>query len=214
MDRTMEFWHGFVVVTFVHLLAAASPGPDFALVIKQSIQHGRSSGLWTSVGISLGLSIHIIYSVVGLAAIVAHSAQWMFIIKLTGGAYLIYLGGKGLLSKPQKKGETGSLPAVKNGSPQRCIMTGFICNALNPKAPIYFLSLFTVILSPEMPLPNLIVYGGWIMFLQLFWFSALALVLTKNAIRSRILRAGHWIERIFGVAMVALGAKVLSSTAN
>jgi threonine/homoserine/homoserine lactone efflux protein len=208
----MEFWQGLVVVTFVHLLAAASPGPDFALVVRQSIQHGRNSGLWTSLGISLGLSVHIIYSIAGLAAIVAHSAHWMIMIKLAGGVYLLYLGIKGLLSKEHQAEQKISTTVSKIGSPQRYIITGFFCNALNPKAPIYFLSLFTVILSPDMSLPTLVIYGGWIMFLQMFWFSTLAFLLTKKAIRGRLLSAGHWIDRIFGVAMIALGYKVLNST--
>lgn len=210
----MDFWQGLVVVTFVHLLAAASPGPDFALVVRQSIQHGRSSGLWTSLGISLGLSIHILYSTAGLAAVVAHSAQWMTFIKLAGGSYLLYLGIKGLLAKPRKN-EVDRLPnGSENGSSRRYVLTGFFCNALNPKAPIYFLSLFTVILSPDMPLPTLAIYGGWIMLLQMCWFSTLAFFLTKEAIRWRLLGAGQWLDRIFGVAMLALGVKVLSSTAR
>ncbi len=205
----MEFWQGFVIVTFVHLLAAASPGPDFALVVRQSIQNGRSSGIWTSLGISLGLSIHILYSAAGLAAVVAHSVQWMRFIKLAGGAYLLYLGLKGLLAKPHR-GEDIILSSIaRNRSPKRDVITGFLCNALNPKAPVYFLSLFTVILSPAMPLPTLALYGGWIMCLQLFWFSALAFFLTKSAVRRRLLSAGHWIDRLFGAAMVALGFKVL-----
>ena len=210
----MDFWQGFFIVTVVHLLAAASPGPDFALVVRQSIQYGRNSGLWTSLGISLGLSIHILYSTAGLAAIIAHSVQWMTFIKLAGGSYLLFLGIKGLLSKPGRNGDIPSPGISTNGSPQRHIISGFLCNALNPKAPIYFLSLFTVILSPRMPLPALAIYGGWIMFLQLFWFSALAYLLAKDAIRGRLIKAGHWIDRIFGGAMLALGFKVLDSAGH
>lgn len=210
----MGFWQGFTIVTFVHLLAAASPGPDFALVVRQSIQHGRSSGLWTSLGISLGLSIHIIYSTAGMAALVAHSAQWMTFIKLAGGAYLLYLGSRGLLSKPRQDAPLDTPGAATGGAPQRSLVTGFFCNALNPKAPVYFLSLFTVILSPDMPLPTLAIYGGWIMFLQMAWFSTLALLLSKPAVRRRLLGAGHWIDRTFGVAMLVLGLKVLSAASR
>ncbi len=168
------------------------------------------------MGISLGLSIHIIYSVAGLAAVVSHSAQWMFWIKFAGGSYLLYLGIFGLLAKPAKDGNgvTKEFAPAGSGSGKRYVMAGFICNALNPKAPVYFLSLFTVILSPDLPLAVLTVYGGWIMLLQLFWFSCLAWLLTKPAIRQRFLSAGYWIEKIFGVAMVVLGIKILKSTSE
>ncbi len=209
----MDFWQGFIIVTVVHLLAAASPGPDFALVTRQSLLHGRKAGVWASLGISLGLSIHIIYSTAGLAAVVAHSVNWMILIKVAGGSYLIYLGIKGLRARKHQEDETPVAEALTTGSSLRHVTTGFFCNALNPKAPIYFLSLFTVVLSPDMPLPTLAIYGGWIMLLQMFWFSTLAFLLSNAAIRKRLLKYGHWIDRAFGAAMVALGIKVLVSKA-
>ncbi len=209
----MDFWQGFIIVTVVHLLAAASPGPDFALVTRQSLLHGRKAGVWASLGISLGLSIHIIYSTAGLAAVVAHSVNWMILIKVAGGSYLIYLGIKGLRARKHEEDIVAVADTLSIVSPLRHVTTGFFCNALNPKAPIYFLSLFTVVLSPDMPLPTLVIYGGWIMLLQMLWFSTLAFFLSNASIRKRLLKYGHWIDRAFGAAMVALGIKVLVSKA-
>lgn len=206
----MDFWQGFIVVTIVHLLAAASPGPDFALVTRQALVHGRQAAIWTSFGISLGLSIHLLYSTAGLAAVVAHSAQWMALIKLGGGGYLIFLGIKGLRSKPSQPDEIATTQAQTESARQQ-IITGFFCNALNPKAPVYFLSLFTVVLSPDMPLQTLAVYGLWIMALQMAWFTSLACLLSSPRIRTGLVRTGHWIDRAFGVAMLALGLQVISS---
>lgn len=208
----MDFWQGFIIVTVVHLLAAASPGPDFALVTRQSLLHGRKAGVWASLGISLGLSIHIIYSTAGLAAVVAHSVNWMILIKVAGGSYLIYLGIKGLRARKHEEDIVAVADTLSIVSPLRHVTTGFFCNALNPKAPIYFLSLFTVVLSPEMPLPTLAIYGCWIMLLQMFWFTTLAFCLTSEGVRGRLLKAGHWIDRAFGVTMVSLGIKVLTSS--
>lgn len=208
----MDFWQGFTIVTFVHLLAAASPGPDFALVTRQSLRYGRKAGVLTSLGISLGLAIHIIYSTAGLAAVVAHSIEVMILIKLAGGSYLVLLGIKGLRSKPRQRDELDIEPARINDASLHQISTGFFCNAFNPKAPVYFLSLFTVVLSPDIPLSTLVVYGAWIMLLQMFWFTTLAFFFTNPTIRGRLLKCGHWIDRAFGVAMVALGLRVLNSS--
>jgi threonine efflux protein len=206
----MDFWHGFAVITVVHLLAAASPGPDFAYVTRQSLVRGRKAGLLASAGIALGLSIHIVYSAAGLAAVIAHSAHWMAGIKLAGGCYLLYLGIRGLRAGARATpgdAPPGELPA----SPLRQIAGGFLCNAFNPKAPIYFLALFTVVLSPELPLPTLLAYGAWIMVLQWAWFSLVATLFAHRAIRDRLLAARHWIDRAFGAAMVALGLRVLAT---
>ncbi len=208
----MDFWHGFAVLSVVHLLAAASPGPDFAYVTRQSLVHGRRAGLLASGGIALGLSIHIVYSAAGLAAVIAHSAHWMTAIKLIGGAYLLYLGIMGLRSRKVTGPASGNgngrdLPA----SAWRQVLGGFLCNAFNPKAPIYFLALFTVVLSPDLPAPTLIIYGAWIMLLQWLWFSLVALVFAHPRVRDRLFRVRHWIDRAFGIAMIALGIRVLAT---
>ncbi len=211
----MDFWHGFAVITGIHLLAAASPGPDFAYVTRQSLVRGRAAGLLASAGIALGLGIHIVYSAAGLAAVIAHSTHWMTVIKVVGGAYLLYLGVMGLRSRPQPAAPlAGNGSANVNGvgapaSAWRQVLGGFLCNALNPKAPIYFLALFTVVLSPDLPWPTLVAYGAWIMLLQWLWFTLVALVLAHHRVRDRLMSVRHWIDRAFGVAMVALGLRVL-----
>jgi threonine efflux protein len=205
---TMEFWHGFAILTAVHLLAAASPGPDFAYVTRQSLVHGRRAGLLASLGIALGLSIHIVYSAAGLAAVIAHSAQSMTAIRLLGAGYLLFLGIKGLRSGAGLAVVAPSLRPV-SASAWRQVLGGFLCNAFNPKAPIYFLALFTVVLSPGLPLPVLIAYGAWIMVLQWMWFSLIALVFAHPRVRDQLLAVRHWIDRAFGAAMIALGLRVL-----
>jgi Putative threonine efflux protein len=207
----MEFWHGFITLTVIHLLAAASPGPDFALVSRQALLQGRRAGLWVSLGIALGLGIHITYSAAGLATLITHSTMWMSAIKLIGGSYLLYLGYQGIRAKAQS-GVIANEPAViMDVATHRLIGKGFLCNALNPKAPIYFLSLFTIVLSPNLPASTLVIYGVWIMLLQLFWFSFITLFFSQPTIRRRFLAISHWIDRVFGVAMVGLGLKVLLS---
>lgn len=208
----MSFWHGFTIVTMVHLLAAASPGPDFALVTRQSLLHGRRAGILTSFGIACGLSIHIFYSTAGLAAVIAHSAGWMIFIKLCGGTYLVYLGVKGLLAKPDTLSDEDVVKPCPESSSLRQISTGFFCNAFNPKAPLYFLSLFTVVLSPEIPLRTLAIYGAWIIFLQMLWFTTLAVFFTSRAIRERLIASSLWIDRVFGAIMILLGSQILYSS--
>ena len=209
----MDFWHGFAVITVVHLLAAASPGPDFAFVTRQALVNGRKAGLLASLGIALGLAIHIAYSAAGLAAVVAHSTHWMTVIKIVGGAYLIYLGIGGLRSRRSEPTVEPEMPVTRETN-VRVVIGGFLCNALNPKAPIYFLALFTVVLSPSLPWPTLVVYGLWLMILQWVWFALVASVFAHGLIRARLLALRHWIERVFGVAMIALGVRVLTSVSD
>ncbi|MGL1956340.1 MAG: LysE family transporter [Colwellia sp.] len=209
----MDLIQGLILISFVHLLAAASPGPDFILVSQQTLSNGKKAGIMCSIGIALGLSIHISYSAFGLATFIANSVSALWAIKILGGGYLIYLGIKGIRAKPTNKNKTGLTIPMKC-SAKKSIAIGFLCNALNPKAPIYFVSLFTVVLSPDMPLYQIAIYGAWIMVIQFTWFSLLVVILSRPSINRRFKQYGHWIDRILGGAMIALGLKVLVSRSN
>ena len=214
----MEFWHGLAVITGVHLLAVASPGPDFVLVTQQTLTQGRRVGLLTCLGIALGLGVHVIYSVLELATVIAHSAWLLTAIKWLGGAYLIYLGWQGIRSKPAPLAETPQpvetktdLPVLKNAPyrPFSIIKRGFFCNVFNPKAPVYFVAVFTLVLSPDMPFWQLASYGVWMMVLQMAWFSAVVMLLSAPAVLNQFQSVSHWIDRIMGVAMIGLGIGLL-----
>jgi len=206
----MDLAQGLIIITTVHLLAAASPGPDFVLVSQQTLSNGKRAGLLCSLGISLGLSLHILYSAFGLAAVIANSASALWAIKLLGGSYLIYLGVSGLRARV-RNAEAITTDAAADQPGLKTIGLGFLCNALNPKAPIYFISLFTIVLSQSTPAQHLLVYGIWMMVLQFAWFSFLTLLLSRPMVTDRFQALGHWIDRVAGGAMLLLGIKVLVS---
>jgi len=211
----MELLQGLLLISSIHLLAAASPGPDFILVSQQTLNHGKKAGLMCSIGIALGLSIHIVYSALGLAAIIANSSTTLWVIKVLGGSYLLYLGYQGIRAKAY----TDATQQIKSKTPIKRssfknIGVGFLCNALNPKAPIYFVALFTVVLSPDLPLLHLVIYGLWMMAIQLAWFSSVVLLLSRPKINDKFQRLGHWIDRILGGAMILIGLKILTSKIN
>lgn len=207
----MDFYQGLMVISVIHLLAAASPGPDFVLISQHTLAYGKRAGLWCSLGVALGLSVHIIYSTLGLATLVANSSSLLWIIKLLGGSYLIYLGIQGLKAKANKQAMSHPSDLLASIKVRKSLSMGFACNVLNPKAPVYFIALFTSVLSPAMPWHQLVIYGMWIMLLQGAWFSLLVYFLSLPAITKRMQLMGHWLERAFGVTMLVLGIKVLKS---
>ena len=216
----MDLIQGLLIISSIHLLAAASPGPDFVLVSQQTLSHGRKTGFLCSLGIALGLSIHILYSSFGLAAVIASSTTALWAIKILGGSYLIWLGIKGLKARAMgdnvadhqmNASENNTQNSVRK-SALKTVAMGFLCNALNPKAPIYFVSLFTLVLSPDMPLYQLAVYGIWMMMIQMGWFSTVVMILSNPTINQKFQRSSHWIDRVLGGAMVFMGIKVVASS--
>lgn len=203
----MGFWQGFVILSLIHLLAAASPGPDFALVTRESLIHGRRAGLLTSVGIALGLAVHVTYSAAGVAAIIAHSPLLLLAVKVFGACFLFYLG---LRSLPRAHTAESAVDR-QTGRGSNYIAKGFLCNLLNPKAPLYFLALFTAVIPASTPLGTLCIYGTWLVVLQWLWFTLIATLFSHARIRASLAAARVWIERFFAVAMILLAMRLLWS---
>jgi len=196
----------FMTIAVVHLLAVASPGPDFAVVVRQSITYGRRTALWTSLGIGCGILIHIGYSLLGIGLIVSQSIALFSVMKIIGALYLIYIGTKAIRAKPMNSAEIYTRENQKNlPTTLQAMRTGLFTNGLNPKATLFFLSLFTVMIDPTTPLTVQAGYGLYMAVATGVWFSALSLLFGHSSVRRRFLQIGHWFDRLTGAVLIGLG---------
>ena len=207
----MSYLAEFMTVAAVHLLAVASPGPDFALVSKNSLTYSRRTGIFSAIGVGLGILIHVAYSLIGIGLLMAKSILLFSFVKLLGAGYLIYIGWKSLQAKPVSALEVSSEVSTDLTWFQALRM-GFLTNALNPKATLFFLSLFTQVINPMTPKPIQLGYGIEMCLATMAWFSCLAVLLSHPQIRLRIRGVQHYVERAFGVILIGLGIKVALST--
>jgi RhtB (resistance to homoserine/threonine) family protein len=195
----------------VFLVAVMSPGPDFAIMVRNSVRHGRQAGIYTAAGIALANLIHIAYINIGLGALIAHSIMAFNVIKILAAVYLIWLGCTALRSKPQAQTESISLQPVEENprkSFRSFFLQGFLTNALNPKAAIFWLSYFSIVLNPHMPVAVLLGFVAILILTAFVWFATLSYVLAHARVREKFLRMGHWFDRATGIVLVALGLKV------
>ena len=202
------YWAEFLTVALIHLLAVASPGPDFAIVVRESVAHGRRAGTWTALGVGTGIFVHVAYSLLGIGLIVSQSIVLFNALKWLAAAYLFYIGIKALRVKPAAP---GSLEVAGDGierSPRAAFVTGFITNGLNPKATLFFLSLFTVVINPHTPLTVQAGYGVYLAFATAIWFCLVALLFSQRRVRAGFARLGHWFDRLMGAVLVGLGVKL------
>src|SRR5471032_2583775 len=95
-----DYWLEFSKVAVAHALAVASPGPDFAIVLKQSLVHGRRTAIWTSLGVGSAISLQIAYSLLGLGLLIKSAEAWFNAVKYAGAAYIAWLGVQSLRAKP------------------------------------------------------------------------------------------------------------------
>jgi RhtB (resistance to homoserine/threonine) family protein len=198
-----------ISVSIVAIFMAISPGADFVMVTRNSIFHGRNAGLYSSLGISLAIWIHVAYSIAGLAIIISNSILLFSIIKYLGAAYLIYIGWKTFSSKAKPTiDSTSEVNTISNFS---AFKIGFITNALNPKTTIFFLSLFTQVIDHETPLLLQIIYGAIISLAHLLWFCCISVFLSHPILLKKFEQCKNVIEKCIGSVLIAFGLKVATS---
>jgi RhtB (resistance to homoserine/threonine) family protein len=213
-----DLWIEFGKVALAHLLAVASPGPDFAIVLKQSLTYGRRTAIWTSVGVGTAILLHVGYSLLGLGLLIRGSELWFAVVKYAGAAYIAWLGVQSLGAKPRTDSaatgdgmrESGAaLPAAGSA-----FATGFLTNALNPKVTLFFVALFVMVVSPQTPKLVQAAYSGWMAVATMGWFSLVALFFTRADVRRKFLRHGHWIDRALGVVFLGFAVSLVVAPAR
>ena len=204
----MELLLSFGALGVVALLAAMSPGPDFLVVSKNSLSHSRNAGIWTAVGVGCALLIHAAYTIVGIGLIISQSILLFSIIKILGAIYLIWLGASLLCAKKTHDLSVAHIDGAVSKSNLAAFREGFLTNVLNPKATVFFVSIFTQFVSPQLPIGIQAAFGLEVAVTVALWFVALSYMLTLSPVRSRISKLQDYLIRIMGVALIALGAKV------
>lgn len=210
----MSFWPEFLLIATVHLMAVASPGPDFAIVLRYAVRYGRQQALAASIGIGIAILLHVTWSLVGIAVLI-QTTPWVFkALSFAAAVYLTYIGVQALQSKapahPEQAiaaGDNDTVPSAK-----KAFIAGFITNGLNPKATLFFLSLFAVIISPLTPLSYKIIYGVYMAVATAAWFCMLSVLLTHTKVRFFLLLKGYWFDRIMGLLLLALAMHLLVSS--
>jgi RhtB (resistance to homoserine/threonine) family protein len=204
MSRLPEF----LTVVVIHLLAVMLPGPDFVMISRNSLVYSRRTGVYAAAGVGLGIPVHVTYSLVGIGLVIARSLALFTILKFAGAAYLIYLGVKSLLGGPAAPADAAGHSQLRELRPTAAIRVGFLTNVLNPKATLFFLALFTQVISPGTPKWLLALYGAEMSLMTFAWFAFVAVVLSHARVKARFVAIQPRLEKLFGVILIGLGVKV------
>jgi threonine/homoserine/homoserine lactone efflux protein len=195
----------------VAVILIVTPGPDTALIIRQALRGGARAASRSALGIGVGSSVWALASVLGVAVLLESSDAAFTVLKLAGAAYLIYLGARSLI------GSFGAAPdappdnASQNRPPRRAssaFAQGLLNNLLNPKAGAIFVTVMPQFIQPHDSVIRLLLMVICYDVMVVAWLCAYGCVVSRAG-RSRIgARVRRSLERVTGVVMIALGARL------
>ncbi len=214
LSSMIEYFSEFITIIGIHIVALMSPGPDFLMISRNSLIFSRRVGFFSAIGLGLGIMVHVLYSLVGIGFVISQSVLFFTFIKWVGALYLMYIGISSLRTKKQVVDVDDTIIENKELSSLSSLKLGFITNVTNPKVTLFFLGLFTQVINPTTPIFVQLVYGLTMSFVTFCWFGIVALLLSQGVVKNKFQSVQHYVERVFGVLLIALGIKVALSSSK
>lgn len=195
-------------------LAAVSPGPDFAVVMRRAVTGGRLHGMAAASGVAAGVFAWSVAAAMGVAALLAASAVAFTVVKLAGAAYLLWLGVTALLAA-RRRGTDPDQPAAVRGAPRlrASFRDGLLTNVLNPKCGVFFVAVLPQFAPADSTPADVLLLSLVAVTVTIAWFVAVAnlvaafrRVLSRPAIRRSL-------DAATGAVLVALGIRLAATSA-
>ncbi len=195
----------FLTLGLIHLAGLLSPGPDFALVLKNSTELSRKLALCSAMGLAFGVATHATLSITGVSLLIQQSELLFTLLQWTGILYLSWLGVgaiKAAFAKPRS--QTSEFKSSKGM--WQALSLGYLTNLLNPKALVYFAGMVAALI------PAGINYGiKFALILELFlltliWFGGLAFALSLPKVQVRIKKAEKGLNFTTGILLLLVAA--------
>lgn len=197
-----------ILVITISCLGMISPGPDFFLVLKNSLSYNRKIALMTCLGVISAIAIHMSYCVAGIAVLIT-ATPWLYnALRYAGAAYLLWIGVKALLAKSSGIAYVSKQALELNVTAKAAFMQGLLCNLLNPKATLFFLAIFTQLLNASSTMVDKLVVAFIIWLEAAIWWPMVVFVFQTQIVQRRYFKLQVIIDKLLGVILIVLGVKV------
>ena len=198
--------HRLILVFLINILAAMSPGPDFAIVLNNTLKKGRLAGMATSLGIFFALLFHCSYCSLGLTHFILKYPLIMKTMSLIGGLYLLYMGV--MIIKNRNSTISHKDQGLEQENNNTSFVQGFLTCLLNPKAVMFIIALFTTVIKP------ISIAEGYLFTLlmiipALLWFLTLSYILTMPKAKAKLINFQHHVLMFMGLILMGIGCVVL-----
>ena len=199
-------------VVIAHFLALISPGPDFLLVVRSALRNSRRRAIGVALGISLANGIYIVLCIIGVGAAIAHSLWLMMTLKIIGGLFLLYIAYHAIKARQQDYAFLATDQQVYENKHAPSFLKEFLLGMAsglsNPKNIIFYLSLFSVVLTPNVNTKITALLGVWMTFIVFAWDSLIILFLSQQKIRKVFSKVAFYFDKFAGVVLGFIGLKL------
>jgi threonine/homoserine/homoserine lactone efflux protein len=202
----------FLAFISISIFVLITPGPDTALVVRNTIVGGRRSGVFTALGIVSGQAIWVFATSIGIVALLVASEPVFHAVRLGGAAYLIYLGARSLYEAARSgrwHDAAEGRPPAQHLSSRTAFTQGLASDLSNPKMAAFFTSLLPQFATPgDGAFLNLMLLGAVFCLMTLAWLTLYALAVARagDFLRRRNVRRA--LEGLMGAALIALGLRI------
>ena len=187
----------FSTILFLHLLAVATPGPDFAVVTHRSMTHGRRAGIVTAAGIATGLIGHVTFALLGLATLMHAFPGIAGVAAIAGAIYLAWMAWCCVRPvRAKSAGDDADTPGRND------FLAGMLTNLLNPKVVLYFAGLFSQIDLSAWPASRSVTLGAAIVAVTFLWFTLVATAFSTERVLRLVERRRKLFDRALGLTLL------------
>jgi len=194
----------FLLIASTHFLALLSPGPDFFLIMQASLSLPRRYGFAICSGIAIANGFYILIAVIGLE-VVREMTWFLSLLKYLGGIYLLFLGVMLLRTPVQSFNNRSSDSFLQVQNVKRQFLIGFMSAILNPKNVIFYLSLFTVMVSVQTIFFTRCLYAFWMVSIVFLWDCCVVMVIGRDGVKKWLGESVYFIEKLSGAALAVFG---------
>ncbi len=194
-------------VVTICVLGAMSPGPSLAVVLRHTMTGGRTNGCVAAIAHSIGIGLYAFLAMSGLAVLITASPPVFKAFQWAGAAYLAWMGVRGLLARPADE----STPN-ETGKARSAVRDGFLVAFLNPKIAVFLLALFSQVVGPDTSLLHKSIYAATAWLIDMLWYLLVAWLFSTPRWLKSLRRNAVWFERVFGILLLALAARLVIET--
>jgi len=157
------------------------------------------------LGILTGNAVHMTYCVLGIGWLISQSIVAFSVLKYAGAAYLVFLG---FASFRAKASSLDSVGATQAGSDRRWFIQGVVNNILNPKGTLFYLGVFTLVITPETSWGMTLVLIMCMKTVSATFWVVFVYTLDQPVFRNVLQASQRTVNRVFGTLLIGLGLRV------